>query len=322
MKIFIILSLVFFLSYSKDFSKKKEVKVFINELVKKEAFSKKDLLKLFSKVKIQKDSLSFYTTPFKGDYKSYNWDRYSKNFLSKKKISNGVLFYKRNKKSLEKAYKIYGVNPEFIVSIIGIESNYGSFTGKHNVFDTLTTLAFMKNRRNKFFKKELKAYLIMTKKQKHNPKSINGSFAGAIGLGQFMPSNFEKIAIDFDKNSQVDLNTEIDAIGSVANYLKISGWKKDEVVTTRVSYKGKRFNKYKTGYKTLYKRIELKGIKPKKRFYYNKKVTLIKLKKRTYDELWYGAKNFRVITTYNRSGYYAMSVYKLAKEIKKRVKIL
>lgn len=320
MRIFIILITILIFGFSKDFSSNNKVKYFINDLVKKEGFDKKELNRLFSNVKIQKDSLGFYTKKKRSDYLNYNWDKYSKNFLSKKKIKDGITFYKKNKKALKRAYLKYGVNPEYIVAIIGIESNYGGFSGNHGVFDTLTTLAFMKNRRNDFFKKELKAYLIMTKRENHNPLKIKGSFAGAIGLSQFMPSNFKRIAVDFDKNSQVDLHNEIDAIGSVANYLKISGWKKNGLVATRVSYKGKRFNRYKTGYKTKYKRSFLKGIKPKSRFKYNKKVSLIKLKKRDYDELWYGTKNFKVITTYNRSGYYAMAVHQLAKSIKIRVK--
>ncbi len=317
---FIILSVFLFCSFSKanvkDFTKKQEVKEFIKELVKEQGHSKEELTKLFSKVKIQKDSLWFYTKKNKGDYKTYYWENYNKPFLSEKKINNGVKFLKKYNKALHKAYKEYGIPGEYIVAIIGIESNYGGFMGKHPVFDTLSTLAFEKNRRNSFFKKELKAYFKMTKREKVPVKLLKGSFAGAIGYSQFMPSNFKRVAVDFDDDGQVRMDKAIDAIGSVANYFKMSGWKKGVPVATRVSYKGIRYNNLKTGYKTKYNRNDLKGIKPKKRFNYNKKVSLIKLKKQKYDELWYGSENFRVITTYNHSSYYAMSIHLLAKKIK------
>lgn len=317
--VFILCSFFAFMqANTKDFTKKAEVKLFIAELVKEQGHSKEELNKLFSKVEIQKDSLWFYTKKNKGDYKTYYWEDYNKPFLSNKKINNGVKFLKKYNTALHKAYKEYGIPGEYIVAIIGIESNYGGFMGKHPVFDTLSTLAFEKNRRNSFFKKELKAYFKMTKREKVDVKLLKGSFAGAIGYSQFMPSNFKRVAVDFDDDGQVRMDKAIDAIGSVANYFKISGWKKGVPVATRVSYEGHRYNKLKTGYKTKYNRIDLEGIKPKERFFYDKKVSLIKLKKEKYDELWYGSSNFRVITTYNHSSYYAMSIHLLAVKIKEQ----
>lgn len=319
--IFIICSFFAFLqANTKDFTMKKEVKSFINELVKEEGYSKKELENLFSKVEIQKDSLWFYTKENKGDYKTYYWEKYNKPFLTNKKVNNGVKFLKKYNKALHKAYQEYGIPGEYIVAIIGIESNYGGFMGKHPVFDTLSTLAFEKNRRNSFFKKELKAYFKMIKREKVDVKLLKGSFAGAIGYSQFMPSNFKTVAVDFDEDGQVRMDKAIDAIGSVANYFRISGWQKGVPVATRVSYKGTRYNKLKTGYKTKYNRNDLKGIKPKTSFAYNKKVSLIKLKKEKYDELWYGSSNFRVITTYNHSSYYAMSIHLLAQKIREESK--
>lgn len=305
---------------SENFLDKKDVQLFIEELVNNDGLSKEKLTKLFRSVEIQKDSLSFYTKKNKGDYKSYTWEKYSKSFLSDKKVKAGVEFLKKYNKYIHKAYQEYKIPGEYIVAIIGIESNYGGYMGHHGVFDTLSTLAFKKNRRNSFFKKELKAYLKMTKREKVNPKEIKGSFAGAIGYSQFMPSNFKRVAVDLDNNGSIRLDKPHDAIGSVANYFKISGWKLGVPVATRVSYEGTRFSKYKTGYKTKYKRNELEGIKPKKRFFYNGDITLVKLKKEKYDELWYGSHNFKVITTYNHSEYYAMSVHMLAQKIKAKLK--
>jgi len=314
-------------AYNKNYANNSDVKIFINDLAKNEGFDKKELINLFSKVEVQKSALKYYLKAKKSDIKimkkNYgSWDRYEEKLLNKKRIDLGIEFMKRNKKVLVQAYKKFGVQPEYITAIIGVESYYGLFMGNYPVFDTLSTLAFEENRKNKFFKNELKEFLKLTKKNKQNPKSINGSFAGAIGLAQFMPSNFKRLAVDFNKDNKVDLNNEVDAIGSVANYFQKSGWNKYLPVATRVSYKGKRFTKFKTGFKHKYKRSKLRGISPKnKNFFYNNKVHLVKLNRKKFDELWYGTKNFYVITRYNRSSYYAMAVHKLAKEIRKEYKL-
>ncbi len=309
-------------AYTKNYSREIEVIEFINSLVKNDNFKKKDLEKLFSKVKVQNSSLKYYSEVKKTDFevKKYHgsWDRYEKKLLTKRRVSLGVDFMKRNKKTLKRAYKKYGVQAEYITAIIGIESYYGEFTGNYPVFDALTTLAFEENRRNKFFKSELRAFLNLMRKERQDPKSIYGSFAGAMGLAQFMPSNFKKLAIDFNKDGKVNLNSDEDAIGSIANYFKKSGWNRKLPVATRVSYKGKRFTRFKTGFKHKYKRSRLKGIKPKNsKFFYNKKVHLVKLDRKKHDELWYGTSNFYTITRYNRSNYYAMAVYQLAQKIRK-----
>ncbi len=311
----------------KDYSKNPEVKSFIKDLVKNHDFKENELKKLFSKVTPQQSALKYYLKPKKKktntQKKKYygSWDRYEKKLLNKQRIELGVEFMHRNKNFLDKAYKTYGVQAEYITAIIGVESFYGKFLGNYPVFDTLVTLAFEENRRNEFFKKELKEFLKLVKSNNENPKHIHGSFAGAMGLAQFMPSNFKKLAVDFNSDNKVDLNNEIDAIGSVANYFKKSGWNKKMPVATRVSYKGKRFTKLKTGFKYKYKRSYLKGIKPKEgRFYYNKKVHLIKLDRKKHDELWYGTENFYTITLYNKSNYYAMAVHQLAQKIKEEYK--
>ncbi len=332
MKRVIFLKLIFILffsleifAYNKDYSKNSEVQVLISDLVKNDNFNKKELIKLFSKVSFQKSALKYYLKPKRKriNKKRYygSWDRYSTKLLTKERIELGVEFMQRNEKALNKAYKTYGVQAEYITAIIGIESFYGKFLGSYPVFDTLATLAFEENRRNEFFKKELKEFLKLSKSNNQNPKKIYGSFAGAIGLAQFMPSNFKKLAIDFNFDNKIDLNNEIDAIGSIANYFKESGWDKKTPVATRVSYRGKRFTKLRTGFKYKYKRSYLKGIKPKKgRFYYSKKVHLIRLDRKKYDELWYGTSNFYAITLYNKSNYYAMVVHQLAQKIKKEYK--
>ncbi|MCD6211999.1 MAG: lytic murein transglycosylase B [Sulfurovum sp.] len=319
---------------AKDYTKNPATRTFINKLVKKYHYKRADLHKLFSKVKVQKTALRAFiprkqqkrrkdtrTEAQKAKarelYRKYGpWERYSRLKLSPSRVNNGIKFVKKYQDTFKTVEKKYGVPKEYIAAIIGIESNYGKNVGKYPVFDTLTTLSFEKNRRNKFFKKELMHFMHLCKTQKINPKNVYGSYAGAIGLGQFMPSNYEAYGVDFNGDGRVTLQRKQDAIASVANYFKKNGWRSGEPVATRVSYEGKRFRRYKTGYRKTYERKYLKGIAPKTWWDYKGKVRLIKLEKKTYDELWYGAKNFFVITRYNHSSYYAMAVHQLAGKIK------
>jgi membrane-bound lytic murein transglycosylase B len=310
---------------AKDYNNKREVKNFINMMVKKHHFNKKELQKLFENVKFQQGALGIFNPKYrkkpKKEPKHYpkhgSWDRYEKNMLGEKRVNKGVQYMRKHRSILERVYQRYGVPPEYITAIIGIESYYGQNRGKFPAFDTLTTLAFEPNRRSNYFKYELKNLLLLSKKEKFNPKNVKSSYAGAIGLGQFMPSSYDAFAVDFNKDGRRSLQTTSDAIASIANYFKKNGWRTGEPVATRVSYEGNRYSKRKTGYKHKYSRSSLVGITPKYGSWsYSGKVRLLKLDRHNYDELWYGAKNFYVITRYNHSSYYAMAVYQLAQKIK------
>ncbi|RLA76072.1 MAG: lytic murein transglycosylase B [Epsilonproteobacteria bacterium] len=331
MKILIIFLFIITLSLqAKDYSKNSEVSAFINMLVKKYRLDKSYLEKLFSTVKKQETALKAFRpkvkkkrTPaqieaLKRMYPKYGaWDRYAKFKLTPNRVKQGVAFIKKYQTTFDKVENKYGVPKEYIAAIIGVETVYGGNVGKYPVFDTLTTLAFEENRRNKFFKNQLEKFIVLSKTEKFNPKNVYGSYAGAIGLGQFMPSNYKAYGVDFNGDGKITLQYPEDAIASIANYFKKNGWRTGEEVATRVSYNGKRFSAYKTGYKRTYKREELKGIEPKYgKWNYHKDVRLIKLNRKLYDELWYGAKNFFVITRYNHSAYYAMSIHQLAIKIK------
>jgi len=311
---------------AKDYNNKREVKNFINMMVKKHHFKRSKLKRLFRHVKFQRGALGMFNPkyrkkpkhPPKRRYtKSGTWDRYEKMLLGNTRVNKGVKYMRDYRSIFKKVYRKYGVPPEYITAIIGIESYYGYNRGKFPAFDTLTTLAFEPNRRKKYFKYELKNLLLLSKKERFNPKNVKSSFAGAIGLGQFMPSSYDAFAVDFNRDGRRSLQTTSDAIASIANYFKKNGWRKGETVGTRVSYKGSRYTRRKTGYKHKYSRNSLGGVAPyDKSWSYNKKVRLIKLNRYKYDELWYGAKNFYVITRYNHSSYYAMAVHQLAQKIK------
>ena len=319
--------------FAKDYTKDPQTIKFMDKLVQEYDFKRTDLEKIFSNVEVQYSALKVFLpkekkkrTPeeiaiLKKLYPKYGaWDRYSKHKINDARINQGVAYIKRYRTTFEKVEAKYGIPKEYIAAIIGVESAYGKNVGRYPIFDTLTTLAFEKNRRNKFFQKELMKFIHLSQTEKFNPKNVYGSYAGAIGLCQFMPSNYEAYGVDFNDDGRITLQRAQDAIASVANYLKRNGWRKGEPVATRVGYEGMRFSSYKTGYNRSYHRKELKGIKPKKKWDYHDKVRLIKLNREKYDELWYGAKNFYVITRYNHSAYYAMSVHQLAMRIAERMK--
>jgi len=325
MKFLMLFILIFTLAVqAKDYTKNSNTLTFIDKMVTEHNFKRDYLHKLFSDVERQERPLNLIsgvrkkpTTAVKKKYPRYGaWDRYAKYKLTDKRIKDGAAFMRKYRTTFQKVEKRYGVPAEYIVAIIGIESVYGGNVGKYPVFDTLTTLAFEPHRRSNYFKRELSKFIQLSYRYKINPKNVLGSYAGAIGLGQFMPSNYEAYGIDFNEDGKVSLQHPQDAIASIANYLKENGWRRGEEVATRVSYQGKRFKQYKTGYHIKYNRSDLKGIFPKQgKWNYHKKVRLIKLNKSHHDELWYGAKNFYVITRYNHSAYYAMSVHKLAEKI-------
>ena len=335
MKIIIMIGIFTLMNlHAKDYRNHSSTISVMNILVKKYHFKRAEVEKLFSNVKVQKSALRAFTPRHKQKKrkdtrtsaqrakskmlrKKYgSWGRYSRNVVSSKRVAQGIAYVGKHRKTFERVEKKYGVPKEYIAAIIGIESAFGKNVGKYPVFDTLTTLAFEKNRRNKFFKKELIAFLKLSKTQGFNPKNVKGSYAGAIGLVQFMPTNYAHFGVDFNKDGRITLQRADDAIASVANYFKKNGWRSGEPVATRVKYKGNRFKKHKTGYKHTYHRSQLKGISPREKWDYTNKVRLIKLNKKTHDELWYGAKNFFVITRYNHSSYYAMAVHQLAMKIK------
>ncbi len=333
MKFFLLfLCLFLYALEAKDYTKNESALAFMHEVATAFTIKKETLESLFRDVEVQEKALRAFLpkvkkkrTPeqiarLKKLYPKYGaWDRYSRLKVNPSRVRQGVAFIKKHQDVFTYAEKKFGVPQEYIAAIIGVETVYGGHVGKYPVFDTLTTLAFEKNRRNTFFKKQLKAFIHLTHTQKINPKNVYGSYAGAIGLGQFMPSNYEAYGVDYDADGYIRLQEPGDAIASVANYLKQNRWRRGEPVATRVKYEGMRFSAYKTGYKKTYDPKKLKGIELRDEWGYKGKVRLIKLNSKKYDELWFGAKNFFVITRYNHSAYYAMSVHQLAQKIKSKL---
>jgi membrane-bound lytic murein transglycosylase B len=251
--------------------------------------------------------------------KTKTWADYRKIFLTEKRINQGKQFLKDNNALLEKAEKEFGVPKEIIGAIIGVETYYGQRQGNYRVLDSLSTLAFDYPKRSLFWR-ELKEFFVLSQEQGIEPTDIKGSYAGAMGYGQFIPSSFRYYAIDYDGDNKKDLWTnKADAIGSVANYFKRHGWKTGEEVTQRVRVEGNKYEKaVNDRLKPKWTASELKalGVTPTKDIADDARATLVKLTGEHGAEFWLGNYNFYVITRYNHSRMYAMAVYQLSQAIK------
>ena len=240
-------------------------------------------------------------------------------------VQRAAQFWQQNAGALQRAERQYGVPAEYIVGILGVETRWGRIIGKHRVIDALTTSAITNQRRSKFFFDELKYYLIMCQNERMDPLEPKGSFAGAMGYGQFMPSSFHSYAVDFDGDGIRDLWNPTDAIGSVANYFSKHGWVPGASVAVPAQASNGAYANMPDGFKVKYTLGQLAsyGITPR----YaanpgNSQVHLLALSSVPggYKEPWIGFKNFYVITRYNHSNYYAMAVTLLGEAARAQVK--
>ena len=307
-------------SSAADLGKDPVVQVFINEMVNKHHFKRSELETLFSQVKIKQKILDAISRPAE---KSKAWHEYRKIFLTPKRINKGVQFWQDNSDIIDYAEKTYGVAPEIMVAIIGVETYYGRRQGTYRVMDALSTLAFKYPKRSKFFRSELKHFLIMSQEQNFDPLSKSGSYAGAMGMGQFIPSSFQSYAIDFDGDGKKDIwKNNADAIGSVANYFKRHGWKKDQPVTDQLQLSKKNtLSKEDSCRRSCKPKLSIadfkqKGLQGKTSVDDKTPAILLILKQQTAKEYWLGYNNFYAISRYNHSTLYSMAVYQLSQEIK------
>ncbi len=259
--------------------------------------------------------------PAKSTGPSGAWTRYRAKFLTEDTIAKGAAFWMQNASALAQAESRYGVPPEYVLAIIGVETRFGSFVGKTRIIDALATLAFAYPRRADYFADELESFLIMTRDEGLDPFQPRGSFAGAMGLGQFMPSSFHRYAVDLSGDGHRDLWNPADAIGSVANYFKEQGWRAGEPVAVRARVApGSSAGSLKSGFDTRYgvKDLAGRGIVPTGSLGGASQVSLLQLDAQGGYDYWLGLPNFYVITRYNHSTYYAMAVHQLAQAIRTR----
>jgi membrane-bound lytic murein transglycosylase B len=294
---------------------------FIEQMASQHGFSREYLNGVFSQAKRKQWTLDYLgkQSGAAGQPRPGAWSRYRSKFLTEKHISGGVSFWRRHASALERAGALYGVPPEYIVGIMGVETVYGANVGNHRVIDALTTLAFDYPLRASYFRSELEKFLLMARDEGVDPSYPVGSYAGAMGLGQFMPSSFLQWAVDFDGDGRRDLWNPVDAIGSIANYFSAHGWQPGEPVVTAA--RGSAMARtLESGFDTRYSLAALTshGIQPVASLSRDSTLRLLRLSTDSGDEYWLGHQNFYVITRYNHSTHYAMAVHQLAQEIKRR----
>ncbi|MBV8801755.1 MAG: lytic murein transglycosylase B [Gammaproteobacteria bacterium] len=316
----ILLSVLFFLQpvYANttsqiSFGDRPEVRTFIQKMVKEHQFKEKDLTTLFNNVTIRPIVINKLNAPLE----SRPWNTYQLLFVTETRIRKGVDFWNQYHDALAMAEQKYGVPASIIVATIGIETKYGLHTGEYPVIDALTNIGFSASPRAPFFRRELEEFLLLTREQHLNPLKVMGSYAGAIGQPQFMPSSYRHYAVSFTGHSSIDLShNELDVIASIANYYKLHGWETDQPVAIPASLINKNFQFF-FGKKNELKMISRStfaeyGIDPNKILVDNVKYKVIELQSFWGNEYWLGFHNFDVIKRYNSSDLYAMAVFQLS----------
>ena len=305
----------------KRYSDRYEVRKFVRKIASKHQLNRSELLGLFRRAKRQQSVLDAISKPAE---RKLTWAEYRPIFITEERAKAGAEFWALHADTLTKAEKIYGVPAEIIVAIIGVETRYGKIKGSYPVFDSLVTLGFDGKKRKSFFRSELESFLLLARDEKLNPLEIQGSYAGAMGIPQFIASSYRAYAVDFDSDGIRDLLTNpVDAIGSVANYFKRHGWQAGEMIVlpaqiVKEEAKELAIGRGRKGLKPELKLGELlaAGISLESEIDNEKSAVLIELEKKESSEYWLGLKNFYVITRYNNSSMYSMAVFQLGNQIK------
>jgi membrane-bound lytic murein transglycosylase B len=300
-----------------SFSQQPEVKSFIQSMVTQHHFNQQELVRLFDQVHIQPKILESISRP----YEKKTWDVYSQLFLTADRIQGGILFWKKNQDILKRAEKKYHVPANIIVAILGVETRYGERQGDYRVIDALSTLAFYYPPRSPFFKKELTEFLLLCQEHHTSPLEYLGSYAGAIGKPQFMPSSYRYYAADFQGLEKKDLMHDDEAVvASVANYFRLHGWQTDAAIAQPALIRGATFKQIDTSLKYAkypIGKLKQEGISPLSTpFHEPQKAGLIELDTKKGHEYWLAYPNFYVITKYNTSPQYALVVYLLSEQLK------
>lgn len=301
-----------------SYQNRKDVKEFVAEMVKNHGFSRKELNRVFAKAQYQPTIVRAMDQPPESALAS--WQAYRAIFLKPERIQEGAQFWTRNADALKRATDEFGVPEEIIVGIIGVETTFGRNIGTYRVIDALTTLAFDYPKRSAYFRGELEHYLVFAREQKIDPLRVKGSYAGAIGIPQFMPGSYRRFAVDFDGDGRINLATSpADAIGSIGNFLKSNGWVRGRPAAIAAEVSG-----------DAWRKLAGAGITPSARFAdladYGVKVAvalpedtlcaLVELESPGQPlDVRVTLQNFFVLTRYNRSNLYAAAVLDLAAEI-------
>ena len=303
-----------------DFANNPNAQQFIDKMVNKHGFDRQQLQEILSQAKRLDSVLRLMdnqapTTSVKPPSGPNGaWLRYRKKFITPDNVQNGVIFWNQYEDALNRAWQVYGVPPEIIVGIIGVETRWGRVMGKTRILDALATLSFNYPRRAEYFSGELETFLLMARDEQDDPLNLKGSFAGAMGYGQFMPSSYKQYAVDFSGDGHINLWDPVDAIGSVANYFKAHGWVEGDQVAVMANGQAPGLP---NGFKTRYSISQLAaaGLTPQQPLGNHQQASLLRLDVGTGYQYWYGLPNFYTITRYNHSTHYAMAVWQLGQAV-------
>lgn len=303
-----------------DFANNPNAQQFIDKMVNKHGFDRQQLQEILSQAKRLDSVLRLMdnqapTTSVKPPSGPNGaWLRYRKKFITPDNVQNGMVFWNQYEDALNRAWQVYGVPPEIIVGIIGVETRWGRVMGKTRILDALATLSFNYPRRAEYFSGELETFLLMARDEQDDPLNLKGSFAGAMGYGQFMPSSYKQYAVDFSGDGHINLWDPVDAIGSVANYFKAHGWVKGDQVAVMANGQAPGLP---NGFKTKYSISQLAaaGLTPQQPLGNHQQASLLRLDVGTGYQYWYGLPNFYTITRYNHSTHYAMAVWQLGQAV-------
>nr|WP_240554789.1 lytic murein transglycosylase B [Oceanicoccus sagamiensis] len=299
-----------------DYRDHPQAKAFVDKMVTEHGFERAYVQQLIDGAVRKQSILDAISRPAE---KTKTWGQYRKIFVTKTRTSQGKEFMQKHASTLARAEREFGVPAQLISAIIGVETRYGRNTGSYRVLDSLATLGFDYPKRGKFFTKELEEYLLLVREQKFDPEVIKGSYAGAMGYGQFISSSYRHYAIDFDGDGVADIiNNPVDAIGSVANYFKAHGWQPDQPVTytaTVTADHNADIANQKLKPKFTVAQLQAEGYQSSVAIDGEQMATAMRLEGDEGIEYWLGLKNFYVITRYNHSKLYAMAVYQLSEEL-------
>lgn len=293
-----------------------EVRAFVDDMVNNHGFDRTELVLLLKKAKKQQSILDAISRPAE---KTKPWHEYRAIFLTDKRIDSGVRFWKEHEQELQRISAQTGVPPEIIVGIIGVETFYGRITGKYRVIDALATLAFEYPPRSAFFSKELREFLLLAREERMDATDATGSYAGAMGMPQFMPSSFRAYAVDSSADGRRDIwNNWSDVFGSVANYFVAHGWKAGAPVVAQATlgdtWSGEPPPNQLKASATVGSLSE-QGVLFATELSSEDRGQLLTYENADGNEYWVGFDNFFVITRYNRSVMYALAVHQLGQAI-------
>ena len=297
-----------------------DVRQFIDSMVEKHGYDRDALVSALKDAQSQEGIITAISRPAE---RTLTWHEYRYIFLTKDRNNAGVDFWRQHDDDLRRISEQTGVSCEILVGIIGVETYFGRITGKYRVLDALATLAFDYPPRSKFFTRELEEFLLLVREEGMDAAEATGSYAGAMGAPQFMPSSFRAYAVDSNDDGKRDIWGDWqDVIGSVANYFVAHGWDRNTSVVAQAilgdSWEGEVPENTLTPSETV-DSLSKKGVMFSASLPGDHKSQLLTLKGENGDEHWVGFHNFFVITRYNRSVMYALAVHQLGQEIASRV---